>query len=317
MDIDYLLFLQDFRNGIDDALTPFMEMISLFCVTYLIIVPAFVYWCIDKRSGLYTLASLNVSLALNAVIKLTVCAYRPWIRDSRVLPAGDAITTATGYSFPSGHTMSAVPNYGGLAVSSWKKMRWISVLCIICIAITGFSRNYLGVHTPQDVLVGLTLGALILFGMFMLFRYLADHPEKENYFLLGGVIFGIAALFYITFKPYPMDYVDGKLLVDPVKMMRDGYGDIGILIAFCISRFVEKTWVRFKPAFTKANLAAGLTGAVLTFFINDSVFVPLRAIFGTNWGTLLGKSAVMMFIVLIWPAVMKLILRDKTAKAAS
>ena len=121
MDIDYLLFLQDFRNGIDDALTPFMEMISLFCVTYLIIVPAFVYWCIDKRSGLYTLASLNVSLALNAVIKLTVCAYRPWIRDSRVLPAGDAITTATGYSFPSGHTMSAVPNYGGLAVSSWKK----------------------------------------------------------------------------------------------------------------------------------------------------------------------------------------------------
>jgi len=33
MDIQYLLFLQNFRNCINDALTPFMEMISLFAVT--------------------------------------------------------------------------------------------------------------------------------------------------------------------------------------------------------------------------------------------------------------------------------------------
>ena len=98
MDIEYLLLLQRFRNAINDALTPFMEMISLFAVTYLIIVPAVVYWCIDKKSGLYTLSSFTVCIAFNAVLKLTACVYRPWIRDSRVLPAGDAITTATGYS---------------------------------------------------------------------------------------------------------------------------------------------------------------------------------------------------------------------------
>ena len=33
MDIQYLLLLQGFRNGIHDVLTPFMEMISLFAVT--------------------------------------------------------------------------------------------------------------------------------------------------------------------------------------------------------------------------------------------------------------------------------------------
>ena len=64
MDIQYLLFLQNFRNGINDALTPFMEMISLFAVTYLIIIPALVYWCVDKRSGLYTMASRPVSLSM-------------------------------------------------------------------------------------------------------------------------------------------------------------------------------------------------------------------------------------------------------------
>ena len=315
MDIDYLLFLQDFRNGIDDALTPFMEMISLFCITYLMIVPAFIYWCIDKRSGLFTFASYSGNIAVNAVVKLSVCAYRPWIRDSRVLPAGDAITTATGYSFPSGHTMSAAPLYGGLAISTWKKMRWISVLCIICIALTAFSRNYLGVHTPQDVLVGLAISGLFLFGMSVLFKYLGEHPEKENYFLIGGVIFGIAAIISITIKPYPMDYVDGKLLVDPEKMLRDGYGDIGLLIAFCVSRFIEKTWVKFEPKMTKASLAMGLTGAVLTFFINDTVYVPFRALFGLNWGTLLAKTVIIMFIITIWPAVMKLLLRDKATEA--
>ena len=118
MDIQYLLFLQNFRNSINDALTPFMEMISLFAVTFLVIIPAMIYWCVDKESGLYTMASYTATIAINAVVKLTACVYRPWIRDSRILPAGDAISTATGYSFPSGHTTMATSIYGSMAVSA-------------------------------------------------------------------------------------------------------------------------------------------------------------------------------------------------------
>ncbi|MBO6231510.1 MAG: phosphatase PAP2 family protein [Ruminiclostridium sp.] len=317
MDIDYLLFLQNFRDTINDALTPFMEMISLFAVTYLIIVPAFIYWCVDKRKGLYTLASYNVSVAINAVIKLTFCVYRPWIRDSRILPAGDAITTATGYSFPSGHTSTAVPIYGGLAVGAWKKMRWISVICIVCIALTAFSRNYLGVHTPQDVLVGLTLGLVILWLMSVLFKYLAAHPEKENIFLAAGVVLGITALFYITLKSYPTDIVDGALLVDPQKMMKDGYGDVGIMIAFCISRFAEKTWIKYEPVLTKKTLAAGVTGAVLTFFLIETIKFPMHELLGLHWGTLAANSVIMIFIVALWPAVMKAVTKNEKENAGS
>ncbi len=317
MDIEYLLFLQNFRNSINDALTPFMEMISLFAVTYLVIVPAFIYWCVDKKSGLYTLASYNVCVSVNAVIKLTACVYRPWIRDSRILPAGDAVTTATGYSFPSGHTTTATPIYGGMAVRAWKKLRWISVLCMICIALTGFSRNYLGVHTPQDVLVGLTLGVLTLFGMSALFRYIAKHPEKENIFLAAGVVLGTAALFYITLKPYPMDYVDGNLLVDPQKMMKDGYGDVGMMMAFCIGRFIEKTWVKYEPRLTKTNLAAGLVGAVLTFFVIDTVKTPLRELLGLHWGSLAANAVIMLFITAVWPAVMKAVTKDREIPAGT
>ena len=101
MDIDYLLLLQRFRENINDALTPFMEYVSLFAVTFLIMIPVFVYWVVDKKKGLYTLVSYYLCCGFNAMLKLTACIYRPWIRDARIKPAGDAITTATGYSFPS------------------------------------------------------------------------------------------------------------------------------------------------------------------------------------------------------------------------
>ena len=90
MDIDYLLALQDFRGNTGDALTPFMEGLSLFAVTFLIMLPVFVYWVIDKKKGLYTLVSYYLCCGVNAMVKLTACVYRPWIKDARVLPAGDA-----------------------------------------------------------------------------------------------------------------------------------------------------------------------------------------------------------------------------------
>ena len=234
MDINYLLWLQNFRNSINDAWTPFMEWVSMFSTTYLILIPVFLYWNWDKRKSLYTLVSYYLCCGFNAIVKLTVCAYRPWIRDARVHPAGDAITTATGYSFPSGHTVTAGPIYGGLAVVSWSWKKFVSVILGIFLLLTAFSRNYLGVHTPQDVFVGICESVFWLIIVAKIFTYLDEHPEKENLLLLICFIVGWLGIAYITFKPYPMDYVDGKLLVDPQKMMNDGYGDICLLISLRI-----------------------------------------------------------------------------------
>ena len=115
MDIDYLLMLQRFRERINGILTPFMELVSLFAISFLILIPAFIYWCTDKRIGLYALSTYALSSVLTVVIKLTACVYRPWIRDSRIIPAGDSVRSATGYSFPSGHTANAASIYGGVS----------------------------------------------------------------------------------------------------------------------------------------------------------------------------------------------------------
>ena len=312
MDISYLLFLQNFRHSIHDAWTPFMEAASLFAITYLIFIPVFIYWCVNKRKGLYILASLYTCLALNELIKLTACVYRPWVRDPRIIPAGHAISTAGGYSFPSGHTTAATPLYGGLAVVLWDKKitRWLSVLCVIGLLITGFSRNYLGVHTPQDVLVGWILGVLVLWAMARMFRYLTAHPDKENSFLLASFLGGLLAFVYIYYKPYPLDYVNGKLLVDPYRMTYDAYLFIGGFMALCVSRYVEKRWVRF----TQSGLTPRGIGWALAGFIPAYALLRLlpgwcNPLLGPHVGRLVCSAVQVFYVIAFYPWILKHLMR--------
>ena len=319
MDIEYLLWLQNFRISINDAWTPFMQWISTFAVRSLYLLPAFVYWFIRKRSGLYMYASLTVSLWVNAVIKLTACVYRPWIRDARVIPAGDAIKTAGGYSFPSGHTMTATPIYGSFAVLA-KKAGYVlvSVVCAALILVTGFSRNYLGVHTPQDVLVGLVLGILAVWAASKVFRYIDAHPESEKMFLLAGFLAGAAAIIYIRLKSYPMDYVDGKILVKPESMIPGSTSDISLIFGLVIGRYVEKRWVKFSPDWTLSPSWAALKGLILCavgLWIYSFIIYTVKGELVTALGAFPGRIVYgftnTFFVIAVWPAVMKVFCRKK------
>ena len=144
MDIAYLLWLQDFRISINDALTPFMEALSFFAINYILFLPAFMYWCISKRKGLFIFFALRIAQTINTTIKLIACVYRPWIRDARIIPAGNAISDATGYSFPSGHSGMSTAICGSMAIFTKKnKMAVLSVHSHIsdCHVLTQLSRS--------------------------------------------------------------------------------------------------------------------------------------------------------------------------------
>ncbi len=72
----------------------------------------------------------------------------------------------TSYSFPSGHTLFATTFFGGLAVLLWPRLRHPVARALVClvasgfIVLIGFSRIYLGVHYPSDVLGGLAAGTV-------------------------------------------------------------------------------------------------------------------------------------------------------------
>ena len=243
MDIDYLLLLQNFREATNNVLTPFLWQLSEFIIG----IGRFSLWqcftgCSVNAPAVWIMLNLAGVYWLNGMIKLTACVYRPWVRDTRIIPAGDAITTATGYSFPSGHTMFATAYYGSGAVCCWKnkKTRVVSVLCIILLALTMFARNYLGVHTPQDVLVGCVASLVLMAAIVPLYRRMqAGNAKQDNIILLAGLLLVAVSALYITLKPYPMDYVNGVLLVDPEKMKPDSIGGIGVF-AGCRGRLVSR-----------------------------------------------------------------------------
>ncbi len=153
MDISILLTLQEFRDGIGSFLTDFMlKMTFLGEVNTTLVILAVVYWCISKQYGTYLLMGWCGSRYVNGVFKITACAYRPWIRDARIVPYGNSMSTATGYSFPSGHTTNAACTFGSMTVRKDMPaiLRIVSACLIVLVAL---SRCFLGVHTPQDVVV--------------------------------------------------------------------------------------------------------------------------------------------------------------------
>lgn len=310
MDLEYLLWLQNWREATNNFLTPFMQGCSDLAVGVLFIVPIFIYWCVNKKSGLFLMLCYMISEWINGLAKLIVCAYRPWIRDARIIPPGNAMKSAGGYSFPSGHTMEATPILGGLTVLYHKKSFLIPLVCGLTILTIAFSRNYLGVHTPQDVVCGVIFALASVWLATKIFSYLEKNSDKENLFLILSVIISALALVYVEFKSYPMDYnAKGKLIVNPVPMTRQAYRDFGMILGFAVSRFIEKRFIKFSPTgFKSRGFIIALIGLVIWYFcfIRINFYHVMRDTFlGVHWGYCTAGFIMVFYFVCAWPFVIK------------
>ena len=245
MDIEYLLWLQGIREAAGPVVETIMNVITeLGSGVVLALVPCLVYWIVDKRLGQYLLVNIAIGNNINSTVKDIACVYRPWIRDARIIPSESALENATGYSFPSGHTQGAASTFGAIAYKL-RERRAVCVLLTLLVLLIAFSRNYLGVHTPQDVLVALAIGALSI-GLSNLFIAWVGKDGVRDTTVLAVCLAVVAALALFTaLKPYPMDYVDGELLVDPDRMRLDAYSNLAIGGGVALGWFLEKRYVRF------------------------------------------------------------------------
>ena len=314
MDIQYLLFLQNLRETSGGVFDEFFNALSKFAVDILPFLPYIVFWCVSKKWGYRFVATAWIGELLNGVIKLTVCAYRPWIRSSAVNPAGDSKTAATGYSFPSGHTLKGTIHYGTTAVWQWRSRRWLAVICIILILLTGFSRNFLGVHTPQDVLVATAEGVVLIALVGVMQKALENKEKAKDILTFAGIAVMIGALLYVTLKPYPMDYdAEGKLLVDPQKMMNDCFKACGGFLGFLVGSFIERHFIRFEiPEGSNRLPILACVGFALMMAWKE-IFAPetIVAGLGGHWGNFIAQCMMVLFALTVWPIVITRICSNK------
>ena len=122
---------------------------------FMFIAPALI-WCVDASLGLRAGLGLMVSLSTNAVLKLAFHAPRPYWVDARVQP----FSSEQSFGIPSGHSQNSVVFWSLIAERIKRPLGW--VIAIAMILLVSFSRMYLGMHFPSDVLAGWLFGAIIV-----------------------------------------------------------------------------------------------------------------------------------------------------------
>ncbi len=316
MDLQYLLFLQN--NVRTESLTPYMMEISNIAISFwLLAVFLCIFWCINKKAGLFVLTTYSISSLTNALVKLSFCIYRPWIRDPRIAPPIihmtnriiDAKRTASGYSFPSGHTQVVTSYFSSCIFLTWKKYKWLTILFLLAILIVAFSRNYLGVHTPQDVIFGFILGSLSVFWSYLFINRTKQDKKSDLKLLVYAIIITIVSILYFTLKNYPTELdPEGKLIVDPQKMIKDGFLGIGVWLGFNLGWFIEKHYVNFS---TDGSILCKIIRAIVGVTTVYLVFYKLGSLYYSflpnNYARMCQWASMMLYTIAIYPMIFKFV----------
>lgn len=155
-----LLALKDRANPVLDRYMTGLSLLAQGEVTLplLVLIGGILVYCHEAVSALILAIVLSGSWLLNGIFKSLFRRQRPdlWASSKRPMD----------YSYPSGHSMSAISFYGLLAVYL---THWLSIPLSMTLAVAGglstgvgFSRLYFGVHWPTDVLSGWLAGCIWL-----------------------------------------------------------------------------------------------------------------------------------------------------------
>lgn len=156
LDMNILLWIQEHLRV--DALTPFWRAVTfLGNGGWFWIVLCVLLICFGKTRKTGVTAALSLLsgfLITNLLIKNAVARPRPFDTYTQIIPL---ITRPKDYSFPSGHTCASF----AVALVCLRMLpgKW-GILPVVLAGMIAFSRLYLGVHYPGDVLAGFLVSLL-------------------------------------------------------------------------------------------------------------------------------------------------------------
>lgn len=289
-----LYFLEGLRTPFFDRL---FSLLTLFGSEMgFLAVALFVFWCVNKREGYYLLTVGFFGTVLGQFLKIVCRIPRPWVTDPGFQPVPSALADAGGYSFPSGHTQSAVGTCG--AVARWEKKPLLRAICIVLAVLIPLSRMYLGVHTPLDVGAGaaISVGAVFLF--YPMFRKEARRGSCYRLFFI--MLFCSAAFVaYTMLHHFPAD-VDAVQLAEARK---NAWTFFGATAAVIPAYWFDETFLGFETeAVWWAQGIKLVVGAALAFLVKEGLKAPLLALCGGHPAAhAIRYASVVLFVACIWP----------------
>lgn len=291
--MEFLYWLEQLRFPL---LNKFMLLITtLGEETAFLVLALIVFWCVDKYKGYYVLGVGLFGNLANQFLKITCRVPRPWVYDPEFTAVEDAKAAAGGYSFPSGHTQTAVGTFSAIAITM--KNRIIRIVCIVLAVLVAFSRMYLGVHTPADVLVGAGMALIMAFGM----RYVMLGNGQKWIPVVFGVLTALsfAFLLYVELFPFPAD-LDAHNYESALK---NSYTFLGCFAGVLVVYLVDEKWLHFTTdACWWAQILKAVLGLVVVLIVKEGTRAPLELLLGHQ----MAARAVRYFLIvvtagIVWP----------------
>ena len=292
--------------ALESIRTPFLDKLmglvtnlggeAVFIVTAIV-----VFWCLSKSCGYYMMTVGFAGTIINQFLKLWFRIPRPWVKDPNFTIVESARAEATGYSFPSGHTQNAFAVFG--APARFFKNTVLRIVFIFLIALTAFSRMYVGVHTPLDVGVSLIVGTILVFVIYPFFRDMDKSPKKV--YIIFGIFIVLAAAFvaFVELYDFPAD-IDAENYASGLK---NAYMILFCAIGLMLTFFIDTKYVHFHTqAVWWAQIIKVVVGLAILLALKSVLKAPLLALFGGHsvahgvW-----YFIVILFAGIVWPMTFK------------
>lgn len=279
------------------AMDQFMLLVtSLGEETAFLVAAMIVFWCVDKKKGYYVLAVGFFGTLVNQILKLIFRVPRPWILDPEFTIVEQAREAAAGFSFPSGHSTSAVGTFGAIGYSSRNPVvRW--ACCCICILVP-LSRMYLGVHTPADVLAGSVLSVMIVK---LLSPMVWRHSDKGTRNIFTMILsLSICLVRFAEFLPFSMEPDQLHHLISSSK---NGYTLLGASLGLLIVYPLERKYVNFETkAVWWAQILKVVLGFALVLAVKEGLRAPLDGLFAGHMAARAVRYGLIVLMAgLVWP----------------
>ena len=293
--MEMLYWFESIRNPVLDV---FMSLVThLGEETFFMVGALFVFWCLDKRKGYYLLSVGFVGTLVNQWLKIVCRVPRPWVKDANFTIVESARAEATGYSFPSGHTQTAVGFFGGVA--RFTGLPLVRVVSIVILLLVSLSRMYLGVHTPADVGVSFLVAVVLVLVLYPLMESTLWFPNRL-YGILGGLLaFSLAFVAFMEFFPFPAG-VDPENLAHAVKNAYSMMGAVGGMLVVSVFDNRLLQFPNRAPWWGQAIKLVG--GLVLVVLVKSLLKAPLLALCGGHEAAHAIRYFLMVLVAgCLWP----------------
>ena len=225
---------------------------------------AIIYWCFRKNDGIAVAYLMLFGFYINYFFKMLVNRDRP--PDAyRIIDKGDI-----SHGFPSGHAQSSTTFWTWALLRT--RLKALLIVSPFMIFMVSFSRIYLGVHYPGDVIGGIAIGLVYTLIAYVAYPHIVSFLGRYSLGIRQLIVPAIALLLFAL-----------SLVIFPDTTRDDPAEVCGALFGFSVGIALESRYVGFKTekVHNKRRAVRLLVGGVIVgvLFVGLSPILPSANVF--------------------------------------